>query len=53
MLHEIIMCLLGNVGGLFQYKFENNIKKIKVSIKSYMLDKFDPSQVDLMQAEGV
>lgn len=32
MLHEIIMCLLGNIGGLFQYKIENNIKKIKVKM---------------------
>lgn len=31
MLHEIVMCLLGNIGGLFQYKTENNIKKIKVN----------------------
>jgi hypothetical protein len=30
MLHELVMCLLGNVGGLFQIKIENNVKKIKV-----------------------
>ncbi len=30
MLHELLMCLLGNTGGLFQYKLENDIKKIKV-----------------------
>lgn len=28
MLHEIIMCLLGNVGGLFQKRIENGEKKI-------------------------
>lgn len=30
MLHELIMCLLGYVGGLFQLKIENNKSKIKV-----------------------
>lgn len=30
MLHEIIMCLLGNVGGLFQSKTEHSIKKFKL-----------------------
>jgi hypothetical protein len=30
MIHEVMMCLLGNVGGLFQLKVENNIKKIKL-----------------------
>ena len=30
MLHEVIMCLLGNVGGLFQHKSEHNMKMIKL-----------------------
>ncbi|CAF0716055.1 unnamed protein product, partial [Brachionus calyciflorus] len=30
MLHELLMCLLGNTGGLFQYKLENNKHKIKL-----------------------
>ena len=30
MLHEIIMCLLGNVGGLFQLKQENDSIKIRL-----------------------
>lgn len=41
MLHELVMCLLGNVGGLFQVKTENNVNKIKVSIlKQYPLSSF-------------
>ena len=30
MLHELLMALMGNVGGLFQYKSENDSRKIKV-----------------------
>lgn len=30
MLHEIIMCLLGNIGGLFQHTTEHHVKKIKL-----------------------
>ncbi len=30
MLHELLMSLLGNTGGLFELKIENNIERIKV-----------------------
>ena len=37
MLHETIMCLLGNVGGLFQLKTENNRQRIKVLTRPIFL----------------
>lgn len=33
MLHELLMSLLGNTGGLFQFKMENSKCKIKVSCR--------------------
>jgi hypothetical protein len=44
MLHELLMCLMGNVGGLFQYKVEHNVIKIKVCYLS-------PNQVLLKSTE--
>lgn len=40
MLHELIMCLLGYVGGLFQLKIENNKSKIKVITNIYKMLKY-------------
>jgi hypothetical protein len=44
MLHELVMSLLGNVGGLFQYKLENNVEKIKLVDN---LDYIHPAEIEI------
>lgn len=44
MLHEIIMCLLGNVGGLFQQKIDHNVRRIKLVAN---LELIHPAEVEI------